>query len=109
ATYKLDLSDELKVKGIVNKFHTSLLRIHVPNDDRRFPGRQLNQIPGFGDNPREWQVDRILSHSGKGREADFQIQWSTGDVTWAPYEEVKHLEALSAYCEAMGISNPSKL
>ncbi|KAI0310710.1 hypothetical protein OF83DRAFT_1088197, partial [Amylostereum chailletii] len=31
--------------------------------------------------------------------------WSTGDVTWLTYHEIKHLTALDAYCEAMGISH----
>ncbi|KAI0078734.1 hypothetical protein K474DRAFT_1563574, partial [Panus rudis PR-1116 ss-1] len=104
ATYKLQLSPELTTRGIHDAFHASLLRPHVANDDRRFPGRQLHQIPGFGDNPTEWAVDRIISHSGKGVNAEFEVQWSNGDVTWLPYHEVKHLEAMDAYCDAMGIT-----
>lgn len=38
ASYKIELSDELKKHGINATFHASLLRIHVPNDDQRFPG-----------------------------------------------------------------------
>lgn len=108
-TYKLELSAELRKHGINPTFHASLLRIHVPNDDRRFPGRQLNQLPGFGEIPREWAVDRILSHVGRGTDADFEVLWTTGDVTWLPYSETKHLEALTSYCEAMGISTPNDL
>ncbi|EPQ49882.1 hypothetical protein GLOTRDRAFT_51447, partial [Gloeophyllum trabeum ATCC 11539] len=81
STYRLDLSPELRKRGIADAFHASLLRIHLPNDDRRFPGRQLHQLPGFGENPKEWAVDRILSHSGKGRATLFELQWKTGDVT----------------------------
>lgn len=109
ASYKLELSDELKKRGINETFHASLLRIHVPNDDRRFPGRQLYQIPGFGEHPKEWAVDRVLSHSGQGTEANFEVQWMTGDVTWLSYAEAKHLEPLTAYCEAMGIQHPKDL
>ena len=39
ATYQLGLSDELIKRGVNRAFHASLLRPHVPNDDRRFPGR----------------------------------------------------------------------
>src|SRR6201996_3550259 len=109
ASYKLELSAELKMRGIHDVFHASLLRAHVPNDDRRFPGRQMHQIPGFGVNPKEWAVDRILSHIGKGTDASFEIQWATGDVTWSPYAEVKHLAAMDGYCEAMGINHPRHL
>jgi hypothetical protein len=109
ASYKLELSAELKKHGINPTFHASLLRIHVPNNDRRFPGRQLNQIPGCGESPQEWAVDRILGHAGQGTDADFEVLWKTGDVTWLHYSEAKHLEALASYCEAMGIQNPRDL
>ena len=47
ATYQLDLSEELLKRGINRAFHASLLKPHVPNDDRRFPGRLPSQLPGF--------------------------------------------------------------
>ena len=109
ATYQLELSKELKARGLNNAFHASLLRPHLANDDRRFPGRQFHQLPGFGEQPREWAVDRFLSHVGKGAEAEFEVQWSTGDVTWVPYKDVKHLQAYTEYCEALGISNIRQL
>lgn len=64
STYQLDLSPELRVKGINPSFHVSLLRPHFVNDDRRFPGRMLHQLPGFGNNLRKWDVRRVISHSG---------------------------------------------
>ena len=109
ATYKLDLPQEMVARGLVNAFHASLLRPHYPSDDRRFPGRQYHQIPGFGDNPREWAVDRILSHVGRGSEAEFEVQWSTGDVTWVPHADIRHLQALSEYLEALGVPSTGKL
>ena len=48
ATYRLGLGEELLKRGINPSFHASLLKPHVPNDDRRFPGRMPSQIPGFG-------------------------------------------------------------
>ncbi|PIL26936.1 hypothetical protein GSI_10074 [Ganoderma sinense ZZ0214-1] len=109
ATYKLDLPHEMLARGLVNAFHASLLRPHYPSDDRRFPGRLYHQIPGFGENPREWAVDRILSHVGRGSEAEFEVQWSTGDVTWVPHADIQHLQALSEYLEALGVLNVGKL
>ncbi|KAJ3489869.1 hypothetical protein NLI96_g1809 [Meripilus lineatus] len=99
----------MKARGIHDAFHASLLRPHFPNDDRRFPGCQLHQIPGFGESPTEWTVDRILSHIGKGVEAEFEVQWSTGDVTWTPYHEIKHLQVFDEYCEALGITTINQL
>ena len=109
ATYQLELSDELIKRGINRTFHASLLRPHVPNDDRRFPGRLPIQIPGFGEKPGEWIVDRIVTHIGKGLESEFQIQWKAGDRTWAMYREVAHLNALGRYCELMGVKNAAQL
>ena len=47
ATYQLDLSNELLKRGINHLFHVSLLQLHVPSDDRRFPGHLPTQILGF--------------------------------------------------------------
>ena len=109
ATYQLGLSDELIKRGVNKSFHASLLRPHVPNDDRRFPGRLPIQIPGFGEKPKEWIVDRITTHHGKGMGSEFQILWKAGDRTWASYREVAHLNALDRYCELMGVENASEL
>ena len=61
ATYQLDLIDELLKRGINRSFHTSLLKPHIPNDDRRFPGRLPSQIPGFGEKPDEWIMEAITA------------------------------------------------
>ncbi|KAF8631005.1 hypothetical protein AX17_005173 [Amanita inopinata Kibby_2008] len=109
SSYQLELSAELKKWGLHNMFHTSLLRQHFPNDDRRFPGRQIHQLPGFNENPREWNIEQILTHSGCRNNAIFQVQWSTGDVTWAPYAEMKNLTVLDEYFEVMGVTHPREL
>ena len=109
ATYQLDLSEELLKRGINRSFHASLLKPHVPNDDRRFPGRLPSQLPGFSEKSDEWIVDAIVSHHGKGTRSEFEIQWKAGDRTWAPYREVAHLIAMDRYCELMGVENPSDL
>jgi len=109
ATYQLGLSEELIKRGVNQAFHASLLRPHVPSDDRRFPGRLPIQIPGFGEKPKEWIVDRIITHHGKGLGSEFQILWKAGDKLWASYREVAHLNALDRYCELMGVSDTSGL
>ena len=109
ATYQLDLSEELLKQGINPLFHATLLKPHVPSDDRRFPGRLPTQIPGFGDKSGEWTVDAIVAHHGKGMNSEFQILWKAGDKTWAPYREIAHLIALDRYCELMGVENPHDL
>ena len=62
ATYQLGLSDELLKRGINPSFHASLLKPHVPSDNRRFPGRLPSQLPGFGEKPDKWIVESIVSH-----------------------------------------------
>jgi len=109
ASYKLDLPTEMMKRGLHPVFHVSKLRIHQPNDDRLFPGRQLHQLPGFGVDPTEWEVDRILSHTGRGSETLFQLKWKSGDITWARLADVKHLVAYSDYMEAMGAETVSAL
>ena len=107
-SFQLDIPRELRRRGIHSTFHSSLLRIHVPNDDSRFPGRQLHQITTLGEDT-EWEVDRILSHTGKGPTAVFNVLWKSGDSSWMPLHEIKHTAALQAYFEVLGISSASQL
>ena len=100
-TFLLDIPAELKKRGIHPAFHASLLRVHVPNDDRRFPGRQLPQIIGLG-KVEELNVKNISDHHGKGADALFEVLYTNGDSVWLLYLEVKQLEALSQYLEAQG-------
>ncbi|KZV91302.1 hypothetical protein EXIGLDRAFT_593158, partial [Exidia glandulosa HHB12029] len=53
-TFKIDLPSELKARGVHPMFHASLLRIHVPNDDRRFPGRTAAQVLKLDEPGDEW-------------------------------------------------------
>ncbi|EIW52211.1 uncharacterized protein TRAVEDRAFT_100018, partial [Trametes versicolor FP-101664 SS1] len=107
--YHLELPKELRARGIHDTFHVSLLWPHFPNDDQRFPGRQYHQLPHFGKQPREWAVDQILSHLGCGSDTEFEVQWTTGDVTWAPYRDVQHLQALTEHFEALGVVSVNHL
>ena len=108
-TYQLDLSNELLKRGINHSSHASLLKPHVPSDDRRFPRRLPTQLPGFGGKPEEWIVESIVSHHGKGTSSKFEVQWKAGDRTWVPYCEVAHPIALDRYCELMGAEGPQNL
>lgn len=83
SSYKLHLSPELIHRGIHPVYHASLLWPHIPNDNCRFQGCQLEQMTSLGGKTREWAVDSILSHKGHGPNVEFQLHWSTGDVTWA--------------------------
>jgi hypothetical protein len=108
-SFKIDLPSHLKQRGVHDVFHASLLRIHEPNDDRLFPGRMDTQI-GEGLNiDREWAVERIQSHHGSAEGSTFEIKWKSGDITWMPYYQIQHLQALNSYFEILGIQNISEL
>ena len=87
----------------------SLLHIHVPNNDRLFPGRQETQVTDFGEGDHEWQVDQILSHVGSGPTATFEVKWMLGDVTWLPYEQLPHLSAMKEYLDLLEIKDITDL
>ena len=71
-SFLLELPAHLKRRGVHDVFHSSLLRIHVPSDDRLFPGQMDTQIVNT-DEDDEWAVDRILSHHGLRVDASFEI------------------------------------
>jgi hypothetical protein len=100
-TFLLDLPSELKQCGLHPSFHASLLRLHMPSDNRRLPGRQLKQLSTLGNN-KEWAVAEIAPHHGKGADALFEVVWKAGDHAWLPYQEISHLEAMTQYLEVQG-------
>ncbi|KAF8805364.1 hypothetical protein BYT27DRAFT_7031280, partial [Phlegmacium glaucopus] len=109
SSFHLDLPSHLKQRGVHPVFHASLLRIHVPNDDRLFPGRMDTQLGTTPEADGEWVVDKILSHAGSRMDAIFEVQWKSGDVTWLPYYQITHLQALTDYLELIGETKISKL
>ncbi|KDQ26102.1 hypothetical protein PLEOSDRAFT_1026980, partial [Pleurotus ostreatus PC15] len=81
-TYQVELPPRLRQRGVHNAFHVSLLRVHVPSDDRLFPGRLDNQVAeDEGAAEPEWAVNRILSHQGSKAKALFKVEWTSGDIT----------------------------
>ncbi|KJA15718.1 hypothetical protein HYPSUDRAFT_148718, partial [Hypholoma sublateritium FD-334 SS-4] len=83
-------------------FHPSLLRIHNPNDDRLFPGRDISQSSPEIASDREWPANKMIGHSSAGVDARFKILWKVGDVTWLPYAQIGHRNALEEYLELHG-------
>jgi transposase InsO family protein len=108
-SFRIELPTHLKRRGVHDVFHSSLLKIHVPNDDRLFPGRMDTQIGSGPDSDDEWAVDKIKSHAGSGEDSVFEILWKSGDVTWMPHYQIRHLQALESYLELMGVDVVSKL
>ncbi|KAF8814453.1 hypothetical protein BYT27DRAFT_7022568, partial [Phlegmacium glaucopus] len=109
SSFQLDLPPHLKRRGVHDVFHSSLLCIHVPNDDQLFPGRMDTQISNSPKTEEEWAVERILSHAGSKTNSVFEIKWKSGDTTWLPYYQITHLQALTDYLELLGQPNINSL
>ncbi|EGO04743.1 hypothetical protein SERLA73DRAFT_26917, partial [Serpula lacrymans var. lacrymans S7.3] len=84
-------------------FHSSLMRIHIPNDDRLFPGRLESQLSEQDDADKQWAIDKIMGHKGVRDNAIFEVLWKAGDITWVPYAKIEYLEALKEYFTTLGI------
>src|SRR4029077_7750788 len=100
----------MRQRGVHDVFHASLMRIHMPNDDRLFPGRSDSQIvtTDQGTEP-EWAADKITNHSGSGNSSIFEVVWKSGDTTWIPYAQIKHSNLLEPYLEALGADGIASL
>ena len=105
SSFRLELPDHLRQRGVHDVFHASLLREHIPNDDRLFPGRTDAQLGETPDTEGEWAVEAILSHAGSGTDSVFEIKWKSGDITWLPYYQITHLQALTDYLDLLGTRN----
>ena len=105
SSFRLDLPSHLKRRGVHDVFHASLLREHIPNDDRLFPGQMDTQIGAIPGTEGEWAVDRILSHAGSRADTVFEIKWKSGDITWLPHYQITHLQALTEYLDLLGGKN----
>ena len=66
-------------------------------------------LPVEGQSEGEWAVEKILAHSGSSENALFQVQWKAGDVTWLPYYQIAHLNALPIYLNLLRVEDISKL
>ena len=74
SSFQLELPPHLKRRGVHDIFHLSLLREHVPNDDRLFPGRLYTQFGNTPETEGEWTVEQVLSHAGAGTDSIFEIK-----------------------------------
>jgi hypothetical protein len=113
SNYKLELPDVLMNCGIHHRFHASLLREYVPNDDVLFLGRKPADWYNFGKgNVSEQLVDTIVGHVKTGTKVTdlaFIVKWADGDISWEPYEHVKNLMQLNHYFELQGVTKWSQL
>ena len=108
-SFEMDLLLRLCQWGIHPVFHLSLLWVHVLNNDHLFPGWLENQVADFRKFKPEWAINHIISHCGSGADANLEVRWTSGDLTWVPYSDVCHLSKVSEYLELVGVTNVKDL
>jgi len=75
-----------------------------------FSGRQIHQFPtGLGSECKEWEVEGILSHTGAGKDSEFELKWKFDDIAWELWYVVKDLSVLKEYLELAGVKNMKQL
>ena len=109
SSFKLELPNELKQRGVHDVFHLSLLWIHISNDDQLFPGWQENQLRLGPEVEEEWAVEEVLSHHGSKGDIIFELKWKSGDITWLPSHDIAHLQVLKNYLDAQGMDQINQL
>jgi hypothetical protein len=110
STVRLELPVALVARCITPTFHASLIKPHIPNDDKRFPHHYVLKHYDFGQEAKEeWFVDEIIAHQWQDASLELQVRWSLGDTTWEPLANCKQLEALDAYLELQGVISPKAL
>ena len=86
------------------------MRVHVVKDNRLFPGRlDLQIMPVDQDLEPEWAANKITHHISTGESAIFQVLWTSGNKLWVPYAQIRDLNLLKPYLEALGIENLTDL
>ncbi|KAK0474746.1 hypothetical protein IW261DRAFT_1568230 [Armillaria novae-zelandiae] len=78
-------------------------------DDCRFPGRLETQLQETLEAEAQWKIEHILSHHGAKEQAVFKVKWTTGDVTWLPYDQIIGLGCLKEYLELLGVETIEQL
>ena len=108
SNYKLALPPDLG--RIHPKFHSSLLRPYVPNDDENFPARDSRKAYDFAQSlDQEWFINEIVGHEWRDNSLFLFVQWTAGGVTPEPLSGVEDTEALDRYLELMGVATPRRL
>jgi hypothetical protein len=108
--YELELPEVLASRRVHNRFHISLLRPHVANNDVLFPNRDQPGPYDFGaPADDEWLVSSILAHRWTDNVIEFHVKWNLGDTTWEKFNSVKLLSALDDYFELHGVKRWQQL
>ncbi|KZV87333.1 hypothetical protein EXIGLDRAFT_599092, partial [Exidia glandulosa HHB12029] len=102
SAYKLELPADMLRRRIHPTFNANLLRLHVANDDARFPSRSWEQVTqiSLGSGTRE--IAEIVGFKKGDNGFIFYCKWSDKHITEEALEKVRELPAFADYCDAMG-------
>lgn len=107
--FRVVLPDQLQQCSIHNVFHALLLCVHIPNNNRLFPGHAETQVTDFEDPSSEWYDQKILSHYGSDKDSIFKVLWTSGNILWLPWDAVCSLIALKEYLSGKGVPGSNNL
>jgi hypothetical protein len=107
---RLELPAVLVARRITSTFHVSLIKLHILNNNERFPHHDVLMHYDFGQEAEEeWFIDEIIAHQWHETSLELQVRWSLGDTTWEPLANYKQLKALDTYLELWGVTSPKAL
>ena len=64
-----------------------------------------NQVVDFREIEPEWAIDHIISYCRSGADANLEVRWTSGDLTWISFSEVYHLSKVLEYLELVGVTD----
>ncbi|KXN92578.1 hypothetical protein AN958_05740, partial [Leucoagaricus sp. SymC.cos] len=111
SNYCLKLLPALMKHKIHPTFHISLLRPYTTSNNALFPNQAKPESYDFRiDDEHEWFMDELTGHRLNGhKNLEFEVCWSTGNMTWEPYNACKDLTALDRYLELREVSKVAQL
>ena len=100
STYGLDIPNAPQNSCFT--FHASQLKRYVPNDQERFPGRELSRDGPvtLSNGQEEHVIEKILDERRRGRAWQYLVQWKgygPGDDEWMPRREIEETIALDEW------------
>ena len=100
-TFRLLLSEPMKLRRIHDTFHVSLLKPYVEDTF----GRNQDPPPPlqFADGHQEYEVEEILAHRKKHGKSQFLVKWKgypDHENSWEPEQNLENSQALLAKYQA---------
>ncbi|KZV89705.1 hypothetical protein EXIGLDRAFT_582451, partial [Exidia glandulosa HHB12029] len=102
SAYKLDLPPDMTKRRIHPTFNANLLRLHVANDDERFPSRTWEQVTQISLGTTNREITEIVGFKKGDNGFIFYCRWSDKHVTEEALEKVRELPVFAEYCDTMG-------